>query len=148
MPMWNLEDAWEQRWCPIVPGLLFPDGSVVPFAPGTGGDGAPVPGSRTRLTDLAGGQPVPWTTIEPLARAVAPDLALIAAAGDGGRDGDGFVALIGGPLGALVWLAFFDDSGPFQEVRFDDDAVVARTAAGRAFRFPLASPERVVVTGP
>lgn len=148
MPMWNLEEAWEQRWCPIVPGLLFPDGSVVPFAPGPAGSGAPAPGARARVGDHAGGHPVPWTTIEPLARAVSPDRALIAAAGDGGRDGDGFVALIGGPLGALVWLAFFDDSGPFQAVRFDGDAVVARTAAGRDYRFPLVSPERVVVTAP
>jgi hypothetical protein len=146
MPLWELEQAWEQRWCPMVNGILFPDGSVVPVSAGPAGGGAPEVGARTRLSDLAGHGPLRWTTLGPLVRAVSPDRARIAAAGDGGQDGDGFVALLAGPQKALVWLAFFDDGGPFEAVRFEGDAVVARAAAGREVRFPADAPERLVVT--
>lgn len=147
MVNWDLEQAWEQRWCPMVNGLLFPDGAVVPVLRWPAGAGAPELGPRTRLTALAGGGPIRWTTIEPLARCVSPSRTLIAAAGDGGHAADGFVALMGKPLGALLWLAFFDESGPFDAVRFEDDTVVARTRGGREVQFPLASPERFVVSG-
>jgi hypothetical protein len=147
MPLWDLEQAWEQRWCPMVNGLLFPDGSVVPVLGWPAGGGAPTLGARTRLSDLAGQGPLRWTTLGPLARAVSPDRERIAAAGDGGQDADGFVALLGGPEKGLVWLAFFDDRGPFEGVRFEGDCVVARTATGLEVRFPLDAPERLVAGG-
>jgi hypothetical protein len=78
---------------------------------------------------------------------VSASRALIVAAGEGGQDGDGFVALLSGPDGRLEWLAFFDDSQPFEAVAFDADEVVARTAAGRELRFPVGAPERLVVAG-
>lgn len=146
--MWDLEQAWEQRWCPMVNGLLYPDGTVVPVTVWPGETGAPAVGPRRRLTEVAGSGPIRWTTLGPLVRAVSADRTFIAAAGDGGQDGDGFVALMGGPQKSLVWLAFFDDSQPFEEVWFDGDAVVARTSAGRELCFPIGAPERLVVTAP
>jgi hypothetical protein len=146
MPLWDLEQAWEQRWCPMVNGLLFPDGSVVPVTGWPGAGTAPALGARTRLSDLAGRGPLRWTTLGPIVRAVSPDRARIAAAGDGGQDADGFVALLAGPAKGLVWLAFFDDSGPFDAVRFEGDDVVARAAGGREWRFPVDAPERLVVS--
>lgn len=132
----------------MVNGLLYPDGTVVPVTVWPGATGAPAVGPRRRLTELAGSGPIRWTTLGPLVRAVSPDRSFIAAAGDGGRDGDGFVALLGGPEKSLVWLAFFDDSQPFEEVRFEGGDVVARTTTGRELRFPVDAPERLVVTAP
>jgi hypothetical protein len=148
MPLWDLEQAWEQRWCPMVNGLLFPDGSVVPVVAWPAAGGAPTLGARVRISDLAGQGPLRWTTLGPIARAVSPDRARIAAVGDGGQDADGFVALLGGPQKGLVWLAFLDDSGPFEAVRFEGEEVVARAAGGREWRFPADAPERLVVTAP
>jgi hypothetical protein len=144
MVTWDLGQAWEQRWCPVVNGVLFPDGSAVPVEVRPAGGGAPTAGSRAPLAQLAAGG-LRWTTLGPLTRAFSPDRTFLAAAGEGGLGGDGFVALMTGPMADLVWLAFFDDSTAFDAVRFDGDCVVARTADGREWRFPLAAPERVGV---
>jgi hypothetical protein len=144
--MWDLEQAWEQRWCPLVNGVLFPDGGLLPVGPWPAGAGAPIVGVRAPLTALPRAAPVRWTTIEPLARAVSPDRAFIAAAGDGGLPSAGFVALMAGPLGGLVWLAFFDQGGPFEGVRFDGGCVVARARGGREVCLPADAPDRLQVT--
>jgi hypothetical protein len=54
---------------------------------------------------------------------------------------------MGKPLGVLRWLASFDESGPFNAVRFEGDRVVAR-GPGCEVRFPLGTPERFVVSAP
>jgi hypothetical protein len=144
MVSWDLEQAWEQRWCPVVNGVLFPDGSAVAVEARPAAGGPPAVGPRTPLAQLAAGG-LRWTTLGPLTRTFSPDRKLLAAVGEGGLGGDGFVALMTGPMGALVWLAFFDDSTAFEAVRFDGDSVAARTADGREWRFPVAAPERVVV---
>lgn len=143
---WSLDEAWEQRWCPMVNGILFPDGSVVPVAAPAPGAGAAAAGPRTTLAALAARGRVEWTTLGPLARAASPDRTLVAAAGEGGVGGDGFVALMSAPDCRLTWLAFFDRSDAFEAIRFEEACVVARTSGGREYRFPVAAPERLSIS--
>jgi hypothetical protein len=143
--MRDLEQAWHQRHGPIVKGLLFPDGVVIPIAGWPPGSGPPQFGRRTTLKELDVNQPVEWTVLGQLAQAVSADGTLRAVAGEGGMGGDGFVALEAVPDGRLLWLAFFDDTNPFETIRFEDGFVAAATNLGREFRFPVADPRGLVL---
>jgi hypothetical protein len=144
--MRDLERAWQQHSCPIVNGILFPNGSVVPVVGWPSRIGSPTFGPRTTLRELDAIEPVEWTKLGPLAQAVSPDGAFLAVGGEGGMGADGFVALMAGSDKHLVWLAFFDDTNPFEAIRFEAGCVAASTSLGREFRFPVADPEGLVVT--
>ena len=144
--MRDLEQAWQQGACPIVNGLLFPDGTVLPVNILPSRAGAPTFEPRTTLKALDASAPLEWTAIGVLAHAVSLDGSYSAVGGEGGMGSDGFVAVTLGPDKQLLWVAFFDHSNPFEEIRFDGEDVVARSNLGREYRFPVASPENLVVS--
>lgn len=144
--MRDLEGAWQQGACPIVNGLLFPDGSVLPVLSLPSRAGAPTFGQRTTLKALDASAPLQWTAVGALTHAVSADGSFSAVGGEGGMGSDGFVAVAMRADNRLLWIAFFDDSNPFGEIAFDGGDVVARSTLGREFRFPVASPQGLVVS--
>lgn len=144
--MRDLEQALGQGACPILSGLMYPDGSVLLVDAVPSGPGAPTFRRRTTLAALDATEPLEWTTVGTLAQAVSPDGSYSAIGGEGGMGGDGFVAVSAAADKRLLWVAFFEDSNPFEEVRFDGGDVVARSNLGREYRFPVTAPERLVLT--
>jgi hypothetical protein len=142
----DLEHALKHGACPILNGLLYPDGSVLLVDSLPSGPGAPTFGPRTSLDALDATEPLEWTTVGTLAEAVSPDGSYSAVGGEGGMGGDGFVAVTAAADKRLLWVAFFEDSNSFEEIRFDGGDVVARSNLGREYRFPVTAPERLVVT--
>lgn len=136
--------GWSEGRCPILNGVFYPDDTVVPLDVEEHEDGSP-PDVRARdavsLNEVAG--PVEWTSLGVLAEASVPGLDARVAVGQGGMGGDGFVALLVGAEGKLEWLAFFDCSNPFEEVRVEGRDVLAVSNLGVEWRFPVTHPEAV-----
>ena len=58
---------------------------------------------------------------------------------------DGYVAATQLSDGQLVWVAFFDRSNPFREIKVIDGRAVAVSTYDDIWTFPLDHPERVTV---
>ncbi|MEY2864147.1 MAG: hypothetical protein RLY58_1854 [Pseudomonadota bacterium] len=75
-----------------------------------------------------------------------PDFGFTLSGGECCASGEnGFVAVTSSSSGALVWLAFFIASNPFESVSLQDGFVIAKTTSGYIYRFMLSEPQEIEV---
>lgn len=147
--MKQLQQMWEQGKCPIVNGIIFPDGSVVPVEVANNEGG--VSGRRLyrseglSLQELDEQDELLETAYGEHSQAAKADGSLRAIVGEGGMGEDGFVTLLDGPDGKIKWLAFFDFANPFDGVEFRDAELLCRNNLGEVWSFPLNSPQDVQI---
>ncbi len=146
-----IQSRWQDDYCPCVDGVLFHDGSLVLMECSliTGGPTAEVqvrPLARATLASFLEYNPDSWSSIGRGCAFTWPERGLQLFAGEGGLGSDGFVACTSLDNQRLLWLAFFQCSNPFREVRGAGEEVVAVSTYGHLWFFPLANPERVRVT--
>lgn len=67
--------------------------------------------------------------------------------GEGNLGSDGFVALMN-DQGKLKWIAFFDCSNPFIQLKFIDKVVFAETSLGHIWKFPINTPHLLTIENP
>lgn len=148
-----LREKWGSRLLPVINGVGWPTGEVdwvsLDFNRETGRyrleRGA---ASRIALADLNKGGGLNWLYAGESCEAIDAQREIKALAGEGSLGGDGFIAVTSTRTGELVWYAFFESSNPFEQVRFEGDALVATTNLGDEWRFPLDSPASFTIKHP
>lgn len=91
-----------------------------------------------------------WTDMVTSCEAQSPDRKIRVRGGESNWGSNGYLAVSTQPDDKLLWVAFFEDSNPFVEVKFDDlGNVLAATSLRDIYQFPIVSPDRlhVVSTG-
>jgi hypothetical protein len=122
-------------------GIFFPDDSVILLS------GSPRAGytasARMELSLLLETDPEGWTELmEHLACCVEAG-GIIATAGGGAWEGDGFVAALRASDGALLWVLHLEGAEVFSELRHDGDIIEAVSSEWPdeyRWRIPLSSP--------
>jgi hypothetical protein len=147
----DLQTHWAAEQCPIIDGIIFSDGRLrlmtVEWVRGQAGrlELSVSPGGWTSVAELASNSRLQWTGIIPLCN--TEDLArkLRVIGGEGGLGSDGFVAVTSADNGAIVWIAFFNGSNPFEAIEIIGDWIVAKTNLQTVWRFPIGCPENVTL---
>lgn len=150
LPKSELETRWRDEEVPIINGIAFASGRVAwinheendtPGEPPFTLEAGPV----LTLDELAEDPDFGWTSVVPNLEVRRSDGRWSAATGEGGMGGDGFVAVFQGAFETLLWVAFFEDINPFDQLSFSEDALIATTSLGHEWHFPLDAPEKVTV---
>jgi hypothetical protein len=136
---------WLKGECPILNGVMFPDGSTECIEPRD----QPRPTGTITLvargrTSLDKHAPLESTGLIPSCRAEDKGKDVVVIGGEGGMGSDGFVAVTD-LSNQLRWIAFFDFSNPFVSVELLADEIVGKNNLGEVWRFPLKNPSKITV---
>lgn len=150
-PEIDLTAQWSAERCPIIDGIVFGDGRVKLISAdwqkqADGRLGIVLkPGGWTTLAELHAKGQLQWTGTIALCEAVDLAKNIRVLGGEGGLGSDGFVANVRSDNGKIVWIAFFNNSNPFEVVQIHNHHVLAKTNLGTWWRFPLDAPDRVTL---
>jgi hypothetical protein len=141
----ELIGKWRQGFLPIIDGIVWPSGvleSVRVAFQRKNGRFVLARGSvsRSSLQQLESLGRLSWTRVGKCCEGCDQARGLRAIGGAGGMGGDGFVALESGLSDSLIWIAFFENSNPFEGLRFEGLSLVGSTSLGDQWFFPLESP--------
>jgi len=145
-----IQEAWKDGRCPIINGIIYGNGKIKPLNITYVHD-EKVPkynisyGGESADMWLADRGDVKWTYITQLFETHDEQSSMRISCGEGGMGADGYVALSKGEDDALVWVAFFDRSNPFTEVRVSGATVYAKTTLDNVWQFPIAEPQSATI---
>jgi hypothetical protein len=148
--MISLQKFWEKEQCPIVNGIIFANGAVMPIEMdstkrGAGDRRSVLAGAETSLDQLEALGHLSFSFYTEMGEVVDASHSLKAVCGGGGMGGDGFVALLRYPSSQLEWVAFFDFANPFTNIKFSDDRIEAHNNLGETWSFPIDAPEKISI---
>ena len=137
--------------CPTFDGIIFGTGAIVLLECSvlSGETGLSVrvrPLARSTLESLLESNPQSWTSLTSMMSYRDEEAQLLLSAGEAAWGSEGFVEVRDLQTNALKWLAIFQSSNPFKEVRLAGDSVVAVSTYDHVWTFPLNRPELVTVS--
>jgi hypothetical protein len=145
-----IQDIWQDEQCPTINGIIYGTGEILllDFDRVTEGDDTAVsirPAGKTNVASFLAEHEDYLTSITEFCEIQVQEEGVRISCGDGGFGGDGFVAVSRLSDNYLKWIAFFDNSNPFEEVSFAGSQVLAISSHRDKWLFPLAQPEQVSV---
>jgi hypothetical protein len=148
----DLQGHWDAEECPIVEGVIFPDGRIWSISaehvlgnPGVQIEQVLRPQDWTSLAELVAAGPFHCSNLCSNSELVDAAINRRIICGEGSWGGDGFVAVLKADSGKILWIAFFSTSNPFLSVKLEGDQVIATSNHGIRWRFPLNSPQEVTL---
>jgi hypothetical protein len=145
-----IQEKWSEELCPGLNGVLFSNGELVLMDCALLLDENKTqvrvrPLAHTTLSSALNFDENLWTFITEMDSYSWKEGGLRLSCGEGSMGSDGYVAAVRIPDEQLVWIAFFDCSNPFQEIKVINNEAVAVSTYGHTWNFPLEHPERVTV---
>jgi len=126
-----IQQKWREEQVPPMNGLLLADGHhfAASYFPVTIGG---ISGSGARFADTPSplDPALEWWAIIETASVAMPERKLRYCCGEGAHGSYGFVAAADAETGALIWLAFFQDSNPFHALKLRDGRLIATNNHG------------------
>lgn len=147
--MIDIKDFWHHQESPFVNGVVYPDG-VIQLHKVNVDWGPPVRysievGCKTSMLALEEAGGLNWNDCAVLSQLCVKDKNVEIIAGESDYGSDGFVAVVNATNHELIWLAFFNCSNPFDQLQMHGDELWAWSTSGCVWRFPICSPDKVVV---
>lgn len=118
-----IQEHWRQGEAPLIEALTFADGRIVLFRSATHSRGGSITSSIEWLGDttlekvIEAQEPDLWFYVEPLCNIVVEQDDVCYLAGGGAMGNEGFIAAQQHSSGALLWVACFNHSNPFDSVQ-------------------------------
>lgn len=141
------QTKWDNEQCRVENGIFFSDDSVILLS-GNPRDGYAASG-RTGLSPLLESDPEGWTDLIENHACRTEAGGVIAVAGEGASEGEGFVATLRASDGGLLWVLHLDNSEAFREVCYDGiviQAVSSEWPDEYRWRIPLGNPWSLSMT--
>ena len=140
-----IQDRWREEKAPIIDGVLFASGDIALFryewiAEPSIGVRAVATGQHTTLQEFLDAKPGFWTALTELGSVPWLEGGLRIVCGGGGFGADGYVGACVADTNYLLWLAFFQESNPFDEITLEGATAIARSTYGQRWTFPIREP--------
>lgn len=138
------ERMWRRNRIRLEDGIFFADDTWIPLT--MNDEGSMVAGERLALEQILEDNPDGWAEADPAPGCEAVSGTLRAIGGGGAWEGEGFVALLEGGSGKLVWLLHLSSAERFRsmEIRGDVLVAVSEEPPNRLeWTIPLTEPERI-----
>ena len=147
--MKKIEDFINHLECPMVNGIIFPDGTMQLFDIEVDW-GSPLSyrikaASKSSISILNSKGDLRWNDCAILANIKDRKHAIEIIAGEGDYGSDGFIGVIDLNSRKLKWLGFFDCSNPFDKIKIIDVYVYVYSTNNCVWKFKLKDPLDFVV---
>ncbi|HVD98413.1 MAG TPA: hypothetical protein VNB90_09435 [Cytophagaceae bacterium] len=135
--------------CPSVDGIIFPDETVQLLSVKVDW-GLPINytinmASKTSIKILNDKGELHWNSCAILVRLINQKYSIEIIAGEGDYGSDGFVGIMDFATKKMIWIAFFNNSNPFEEVKVIDEEIYAKSTLGCIWRFKIKNPIDCIV---
>jgi hypothetical protein len=147
--MKKIENFIEHLESPSLNGIIFPDGIIriidieVEWSPRISYS---IKGCEdSSIIALEAERKMQWNDCAILIELISERESLKVIAGEGDYGSDGFVAVIDLNSGKLIWLAFFNCSNPFNELKIKDQDLHAISTNGCLWKFKISNPVDLVI---
>lgn len=148
--MLTIQQAWTERRCPIINGIVFASGVIrwidldERFEAGRAVSDLCRSG-ETSIAILEKAEGLRWSDVSIIKEVVCDERGLLIQVGEGSMGGDGFVAALEYSSKRLLWVAFFENSNPFVDVKIEGDLVLATNNHGTYWSFPVHDPSQLII---
>jgi hypothetical protein len=130
-----MNEKWSEEMVPILNGVVFPDGKLIPMMLEDG---------RLKTLEYSSWNPKEldeqWSYVTELCRVSIPSRSLDVVAGEGGLGTDGVVVLLNTRDNSVQWVLFMDNSNPFDQIRVDGAFIAVTSTLGYVWTIDLENP--------
>lgn len=140
-----IQEKWREGLAPIVNGIQFADGKICQLestSPESTENSKP---TETKLETLKDKNEIQWAHYMELHFIEIHARGIRLCCGEGSMGGDGYVAAVDIKSNLLIWVAYFDYSNPFINVKLNNDSIVATNNSGDQWYFHIDHPELITV---
>jgi len=142
----NLYQEWNQKRLPIINGIIYEDGSIQRMIITDKNKGRSVElGSKLHLKTLKDAEELFLVEIDILCTKIDDENMITVSCGDGGYGGEGYVAIETLDHGKIKWIAFFEESNPFERVEVVDNLIYAYNNLNEEWIFEINNPTNIVI---
>jgi hypothetical protein len=145
----RIEEFMEHLECPSLDGVIFPDETIqllnVKVVWGLPINYIISIAAKTSIKILNNKGDLRWNSCAILVRLIDEKHSIEIIAGEGDYGSDGFVGVIDFASKKMIWIAFFNNSNPFGEVKIVDEEIHAKSTLGCIWRFKIKNPIDCVV---
>jgi hypothetical protein len=145
----KIEEFIEHLECPSLDGIIFPDETIqllnVKVVWGLPINYTISIAAKTSIKTLNDKGDLSWNSCAILVRLIDKKYSIEIIAGEGDYGSDGFVGVIDFATKKMNWIAFFNDSNPFGEVKIVNEEIHAKSTLGCIWRFKINNPVDCVV---
>lgn len=137
----NLVQEWEKGRLPIISGILHENGNVSWINIESENRIRRVEhGSKLNFNNLMEENEFYLSEITVLCRKEDINKSIIVSCGEGGYGSEGFVVVEVHGNKKIKWVAFFEESNPFEKVEIIDDMIYAYNNLGEKWTFEINNP--------
>lgn len=144
-----IEQKWEEECVPLISGFVFPTGEILWVDIYCNEDNNFIyekgEASKLNIEDLISKEDFYWIYVTELKRREYKDENIIVSCGEGSYGGDGFVEVRSYLENKLLWIAFFDNSNPFVEVKVEERKIIATNNQGCDWVFSVDDPNEFYI---
>ncbi|HYF02990.1 MAG TPA: hypothetical protein VEC36_06415 [Patescibacteria group bacterium] len=147
--MQDLLRFFDHQECPSVDGIVYPDGSIfllnISIDWGRPANYSVKKGAKTTVDGLKGEGELYWTSCAVLVSMIDTQQSIEIWGGEASYGSDGFVSVFDLSSKNLIWIAFFNESNPFDKLSVLDDEIYATSTNGCVWKIKIKNPVDIVV---
>lgn len=142
----NLQNEWKKGRLPIISGILYGNGNVNWINIESENRIRRIEhGSKLNLNTLMEENEFYLSEITILCRKEDISKRIIVSCGEGGHGSEGFIVVEENDTKKIKWVAFFEESNPFEKIEVIDDVIYTYNNLGEKWAFEINDPINVSI---
>ena len=142
----NLQNEWKKGRLPIISGILYENGNVNWINIESKNRMRRIEhGSKLNLNTLMEENEIYLSEITILCRKEDISKRIIVSCGEGGHGSEGFIVVEENDTKKIKWVAFFEESNPFEKIEVIDDVIYTYNNLGEKWAFEINDPINVSI---
>jgi len=142
----NLTNEWKKGRLPIISGILYENGNINWINIESENRIRRVEhGSKLNLNTLMEENEFYLSEITILCRKEDISKSIIVSCGEGGHGSEGFIVVEEYETKKIKWVAFFEESNPFEKIEVIDDVIYTYNNLGEKWTFEINNPINVSI---
>lgn len=141
----SLRDEWEKGRLPIISGILYENGKIkwLNIDRESNRKRRIEKGSILHVNNLIEENDLYFSNITAMCTTTIVDNNIIITCGEGGQGSEGFIVVESKDKSEIKWVAFFEDSNPFENFKVINNKIIAYNNLDEKWIFDIYDPIKV-----
>jgi len=139
----NVNNAWKEGYLPIINGIIYPNGCIEQMEIILDGEIKKVNVIKKMNINELIEEEVSYIVINDTCEDIVNRVRIYC--GEGSYGGDGFVAVESLKNNQLIWIAFFEESNPFEKIKSSENNLNVINNLKESWQFNLKKPNEIII---
>jgi hypothetical protein len=137
----NINDQWQKDELPIINGIIYENGVIEQINISFNNNMRIIEyGNKLHINNLIVNRELEFTRVIILDHLEISNEKFHVYSGAGGFGGDGFIVVMSSENSLIKWIAFFENSNPFEKIEFDRGIIYGYTNLNEKWAFDIFNP--------